>query len=312
SMDRQASWVASLANVLRMPTIAYTPEQQENLQAFLEVLALANAQLLMQFSASGEMDFVEVARRAVLALGHSEAPTDLLLLLDSQISHILVDEFQDTNHTQIQLLMQLTSGWMPGEGRTLFLVVDPMLSIYRFRKAEVGWFLRVKREGLGHIPLESIELTTNFRSQKALVEEVNTVFSRLFPREDNATLGAISYASSTPFNPALDVAPFVFHPIWRWKSDSAPGKDHVYAEMDLKVVGLARQALQRYAHADHPVAVLVQTRSQLNDVVGEMLRQGVACRAVELVPLQRRQPVMDVMQLVRALSHSADRIAWLS
>src|SRR5699024_2677846 len=192
------------------------------------------------------------------------------------------------------------------------LVGDPMQSIYRFRKAEVGWFLRVKREGLGHIPLESIELTTNFRSQKALVEEVNTVFSRLFPREDNATLGAISYASSTPFNPALDVAPFVFHPIWRWKSDSAPGKDHVYAEMDLKVVGLARQALQRYSHADHPVAVLVQTRSQLNDVVGEMLRQGVACRAVELVPLQRRQPVMDVMQLVRALSHSADRIAWLS
>jgi len=312
SVDAEAPWVASLANIARLPAVGYTAEQQENLRAFLEVLALANAQLLMQFSASGEMDFIEVARRAVLALGHSDAPTDLLLLLDNRISHILVDEFQDTNHSQIQLLMQLTSGWTPDEGRTLFLVGDPMQSIYRFRKAEVAWFLRVKQEGLGNIPLESLALTTNFRSQKALVEHVNTIFGRLFPREDDATLGAISYTPASPFNPARPGAPLVFHPIWRWESDTAPSKAQAYAQMDAKVVALAREALHTYRDASHPVVVLVQTRSQLNNVVSQMVREGVACRAVELVPLQQRQPVIDVMQLARALSHPADRVAWLS
>jgi len=80
--------------------------------------------------------------RADRALGDEQAPTDLSLRLDYQIKHLLVDEFQDTSQNQYTLFSKLTAGWTPGDQRTLFLVGDPMQSIYRFREAEVGLFLQ--------------------------------------------------------------------------------------------------------------------------------------------------------------------------
>ena len=63
--------------------------------------------------------------------------------------HILVDEFQDTSRDQYDLLRTLTQDWSSGDGRTLFLVGDPMQSIYGFRNAEVGRFSTVRAAGLG-------------------------------------------------------------------------------------------------------------------------------------------------------------------
>src|SRR6185312_3063120 len=117
------------------------------------------------------------------ALGTDEEPTDLALALDYRIRHLLVDEFQDTSQSQYELLTRLTAGWHAGDGRTLFLVGDPMQSIYRFREAEVGLYLRARREGIGGLKLEPLTLTANFRSQAGLVEWVNRTFRELLPDE---------------------------------------------------------------------------------------------------------------------------------
>src|SRR6185369_11151885 len=125
-----------------MPDERYSDEQWETLGAILELLPRAAAHLKLVFAERGETDFTEVAQGAVRALGTAESPTDLLLALDTRIRHILVDEFQDTSYSQWELLEKLTSGWEKGDGRTLFLVGDPMQSIYRFREANVALFLR--------------------------------------------------------------------------------------------------------------------------------------------------------------------------
>ena len=94
----------------------------------------------MVFRAERVIDFMELGIAARDALGQIDNPTEVAYRMDSRIEHLLVDEFQDTSRAQFELLEQLTGGWQPGDGRTLFLVGDPMQSIYRFRQAEVGLF----------------------------------------------------------------------------------------------------------------------------------------------------------------------------
>src|SRR5690606_11724167 len=136
---------------LTVPPAEFTDTQWCVLGAQLMTLKLAVAQLHLRFAETREVDFIEIAQRAVHALGSADDPGELLLKLDASIRHLLIDEFQDTSLTQIHLLATLTAGWQPDDGRTLFLVGDPMQSIYRFRKAEVGLFLQAAEQGVGEI-----------------------------------------------------------------------------------------------------------------------------------------------------------------
>src|SRR5690606_39664971 len=207
------------------------------------------------------------------------------------------------------LLTSLTAGWEPGDGRTVFLVGDPMQSIYRFRKAEVGLFLHAKEKGLGNIALESLNLTDNFRSQANIVDWVNRSFQPLFPSQADPGMGAIPYTPSTAYHDALGDVGVELHPVWTHASID-PASASLTAESI--AVRLARDALKRHADSNHPVAILVRARGHLEEVVRRLTAEGIPCRAVELSPLKSRQAVSDAVQLARALAHPADRLAWLS
>src|SRR3990167_9207104 len=90
---------------------------------------------------------------------------------------------------------------MEGDGRTLFLVGDPQQSIYRFRKAEVGLFIRAATKGIGSIKLKTLILSSNFRCQKNLSEWINPLFSHLFPKKNEMNTGAITYTPSVAISP---------------------------------------------------------------------------------------------------------------
>jgi ATP-dependent helicase/nuclease subunit A len=284
-----------LFELCRMPPGCYADDQWETLSAILAVLPLAAAELKLVFAARGEADFTEIAQGAVRALGSVDNPTDLLLKLDQQISHILVDEFQDTSISQWELLDRLTSGWQPGDGRTLFLVGDPMQSIYRFREARVGLFLQARRQGLPNVRLEPVALKTNFRSQAGLVDFFNQVFPQILPQEEDETLGAVPYspAAAHPDNPALPGAAATWH-----------ARDDREAEAAL-VVDLVRKA-------EGSRAVLVRTRSALVEIVPALKAAGIRFRAIEIDKLGEKQVVQDLFALTRALTHLADRVAWLA
>src|SRR5437762_11143276 len=180
-----------------MPPAEYDDRQWEALEAILALLKPAVAHLKVLFGERGQADFTEFAHGALEALGSVDDPSDLLLSLDQKIAHVLLDEFQDTSLSQFELLTKLTSGWQEGDGRTLFLVGDPMQSIYRFREAEVSLFLRARQEGIGSVQLEPLRLDANFRSTPRIVEWVNTTFSSLFPVVEHIDRGAVPYSPST-------------------------------------------------------------------------------------------------------------------
>lgn len=297
-----AGWVLRLHSIVHTPEPVFTAEQWDILQAQLSCLRIAAAQLMLRFMEAGEVDFIEIARRADQALGRAEEPTELLLKLDANIRHLLIDEFQDTSQSQISLIEKITAGWQQGDGRTLFLVGDPMQSIYRFRKADVVLFLQVRDQGLGTIRPQCLTLTDNFRSQRGIVEWVNHAFSSMFPMRDDPSAGAIAYASSTAFKDPTITPAVRFH---------AACPQLGQRSQDI-VLELVKQALTDFPEADHPVAILVRARSHLKDVTQLLAQEGIACRAVELVPLHLRAYVVDLVQIIRALVHPGDRAAWLS
>ncbi|MGH8237586.1 MAG: UvrD-helicase domain-containing protein, partial [Steroidobacteraceae bacterium] len=183
-----------LATLRTLPDPVYSDEQWRVLEALLELLPAAVAELQVVFQTQGEADYVEIALRALRALGTADEPTDLALAFDYRLQHILVDEFQDTSFSQLDLLERLTGGWADGDGRTLFCVGDPMQSIYRFRQAEVGLFIDLQQHGLRNLRLQPLRLEANFRSTPAIVNWVNESFPAVLAPRSDAEQGAVQYS----------------------------------------------------------------------------------------------------------------------
>jgi ATP-dependent exoDNAse (exonuclease V) beta subunit len=281
-----------------LPADHFPESQWQALAALVRMLPVAAAQLQIEFRQRGAADYGEVAMAAQRALGDAENPTDLSLTLDYRIQHLLVDEFQDTSVSQYDLLLRLTAGWEPGDGRTIFAVGDPMQSIYRFREAEVGVFLKACREGIGQIPLEPLQLTANFRSDSGIVDWVNETFPEVMPPAENITTGAIPYHRCEPVN-AVGLSPAVtFHP-FVGRDDEAEAA---------KVVELVHNARQD----GRKVTILVRARTHLNAILPALRAAGLRYRAVEIDSLAAAGIIRDLTALTRAMLHRADRIAWLA
>ena len=306
-----------LHRVSRLPEPAYTDGQWQVLDALLETLPVATACLRVVFAQRGHVDYSEITNAARQALGSDQAPTDLALALDYRIRHILVDEFQDTSHSHFALLSQLTAGWAPNDGRTLFLVGDPMQSIYRFREADVGLFLDVSEHGLPGLKVESLRLGANFRSRPDIVAWVNGVFPQVMPTADDAVAGAVSYTPSTAFVSAGEsgeraVGGVHVHALFK---DAAgdDGDEGANGDRDAEareVTALISAA--RAERADTSIAVLVRSRGHLAAILPRLREAGIRYHGVDIEPLAEVSAVEDLLALTRALLHPADRVAWLA
>ncbi len=297
---------AALAPLRDLPPPTYTDAEWATVEIFARLLTLAAGHLWLAFQEGGEVDFSEIALRAEAALGSDEAPTDLALALDYRIRHLLVDEFQDTSPTQVRLIAGLVRGWQEGDGRSLFLVGDPMQSIYRFRKADVGLFLKVRDAGIGPVRPERLRLTRNNRSRPALVEWVNGSFPGIFPGADEPLHGAVRYSPSSATREAHPVAGVGIHPVLAGEGDDG---ERAEARTVLALVAAAREA-----RPEGSIAVLVRARHHLDALVAEIRRStpDLAFQAVETESLSGRQPVQDLLSLAHALFHRGDRVHWLA
>jgi ATP-dependent helicase/nuclease subunit A len=288
-----------LQAVAALPEPHYTALQWEHLEALKTVLLRLAAELKILFAEQRCIDFVELGLAALRALGASDAPSELLLALDRRIQHILVDEFQDTSQSQIKLLELLTEGWQRGDGRTLFLVGDPMQSIYRFRDADLSLFLRAKRAGIGNVQLESLTLTRNFRSAPALVDWVNRVFVSVFPPNDDFVTGAAGFTPSVATRPAAAEQAVAVHALTASREQEIA-----------RVIEILAAERERAPHQS--IAVLVQSRTHLEGLHARLRARGWPVHAVEIEGLEQHPVAQDLAGLTRALTHLGDRVAWLA
>lgn len=297
-LDANPDFLEALLRVRSLPAPTYDNEQWQVLQALFTLLPILVGHLQLLFSEHNEVDFSAISQQALSALGDEEEPTDLALYLDNSIHHLLVDEFQDTSIQQYQLLAKLVQGWLPDDGRTLFVVGDPMQSIYRFRQAEVGLFLKAKEEGIGCVQLNSLELCCNFRSTETIVNWVNQQFKTIFPAQDDMESGAIS------FHPSDNVL--------KTEGDSYV-KAWQFADRQLEAKALIHFVIEELArNPQDQIAILVRSRSQLIMIMRLLREQQIPFQGVEIELLSKLPHLRDIWSLTQALLMPANRLAWLS
>ena len=270
--DRQWEIVLSLINVLKKLAICHLPQALREHQA---------------------VDYIEIALAAERALD-MDAP-------DYLAQHILVDEFQDTSITQYRLLEKLTANWQSGDGRTLFLVGDPMQSIYKFREAKVGLFLRTKKQQrINSVSLSALTLSANFRSDKHIINWVNSKFVKIFPKHENIGHGAVTFIPSTATN-NINLPQNI-------KLYSFTEQDH---HAEAKNIVTIIQQTQELDPAGS-IAILVRSRNHLMHIISGLKQAGIIYQAVELEALSSSPVIKDLFALTRALLNLSDQIAWLS
>lgn len=118
------------------------------------------------------LDFDDLLLRTRNILRDNEA---VRRRVSAGIEHLMVDEFQDTDPIQADIVRALCGSDL-ARGK-LFLVGDAQQSIYRFRRADPQVFHQLSCEfpAAGRLPLNK-----NFRSQPAILNFVNSVFSDAF------------------------------------------------------------------------------------------------------------------------------------
>ncbi len=290
-------FVIALDSTREMPQTIYTDQQWQSIEALFLVLKLAAAELRIVFERSGAVDFVEISHAALAALGEAQDPSDLGLILDYQIQHLLIDEFQDTSITQFELIERLLDGWSAGDDRSVFLVGDPMQSIYRFRQADVNLFIDTCRVGrLASMPLEVLQLTTNFRTQATVIDWTNGVLKQLCADPACPFKQVSNLIAARPATAIGGVKSYGF----------VAADDHAEAAQVVEIVQQTQND-----NPEQTIGILVRGRRHLGSISAALVAAGVSIRASDIERLGDQPIVQDLVALTRALLHPADRTAWL-
>jgi ATP-dependent exoDNAse (exonuclease V) beta subunit len=325
-----------LHGVRSLPPGRYPEEDWKIVRACFTLLRYAAAQLQVVFAEAGVVDFAEVAQVALrVLLGEDGLPSDAALAVADGIRHLLIDEFQDTSRRQHKLISSLVAAWPESVGRSVFVVGDPMQSIYFFRDADAELFPRVRALGLelpdaDPLQLDFVPLSSNFRTTPQLVRELNDAFTQIFGVNDGS---GIEYSSAqaardseTDSEPRLKLhIEFIPKTVVAQASDAdAVGRKQeaeerrqgAHEEHTAEIVSLIRSLQDRIEGArargkKFRIAVLGRAYKALKPIAEALRAAAIPYRAVDLENLGERPEVLDALALARVLLNREDRVAWL-
>ena len=171
-----------------------------HLQQELQVPAARYARLK---SDAGRLDFLDLLLKARDMIRDRD---EVRIDFQGRYTHLLVDEFQDTDPLQAEILLLLAGddpterNWRaitPRSGK-LFIVGDPKQAIYRFRRADVGTYYQVKTQ-LDARGVALLSLTTSFRAVPSLQRAANHAFSAHMTPSSPRGATQAAYVPLSPF-----------------------------------------------------------------------------------------------------------------
>lgn len=278
--------------LIRLPRLPHPDHVQFNVKAvepYFQLLPILAACLHMEFAEQDATDFIYIAQQAL----HAIQTTDLNLYFDNHLHHLLIDEFQDTSTQQIQFIEQLTQDWSQTPHKTLFVVGDPMQSIYRFRSADVGIFLKVQQQGLPQVCLEPLFLQQNFRSAPRLIHELNSQFQTIFPIEENMMLGGVSFRHAHPARP---------------ENPHSELFAHYYTSPEAQATGIIEIIQEARNFPQISIAILVKNRYQLPLILDALKAENLPFQGVDLTALGQLPHIRDVWHITQLLLNPQHRL----
>ena len=248
--------------------------------------------------------------------------------LAARFTHVLVDEFQDTDPLQTEIFWRLC-GDPPAERSdtdwttftlrpgALFLVGDPKQAIYRFRGADIRAYVRAREAFRAQSADGVISISTNFRSRAPIMGYVNDRFQSVLSEEN----GQPGFQALDPFHPDCADGPSVAALDIEVADDDGKanqrqqrdGEAEAIAEMCARLIGsLAirdpESGEQRACRAGD-IALLAPTGSDLWRYEEALERRGIPVATQAGKGLFQRQEIQDLIALTRVLADHRDTLA---
>ena len=304
-------WLRDKANELRA-----LPRWNEHDQIALETLAslrtLFRDACHRYSDRKQEMVALDYLDLEIMATRLLASHPEIATAYGSRLRHLMVDELQDTNPTQIAFLDLL-------KGPERFFVGDVKQAIYRFRGSDVRNFTRLHKQIAASGAIHS--LSQSFRAHDPLVGSLNTLFEHVFANareEFEAPMQAMTgRGDDAPQSPYLVLLPVSKQTP---EGDKTGDDDRRRVEADAvaaEVAGLLRRPAtvwdrdeggHRPARASD-VAVLLRRLTNVHLFEQALESHGVPCRTVAGAGFFTRQEVLDLTNLLGWLAEPDDSIA---
>jgi DNA helicase II / ATP-dependent DNA helicase PcrA len=250
-----------------------------------KVLAEAYAEYQRRLVAAGAMDFDDLIMVTVNLL---QAFPEVAAQYRARFRHVLVDEYQDTNHAQYVLVRELAGRAVAataelGAPAELCVVGDADQAIYAFRGATIRNIEEFERDFPG---AEVILLEQNYRSTQNILAAANAVVAR---------------------NPGR-----VPKRLWSEAGDGPPITGYV-ADSEHDEAAFVAEEVDRLADlgeaAPGEVAVFYRTNAQSRVFEEVFIRAGLPYRVVGGVRFYERREVRDLLAYLRLIANPEDEVS---
>lgn len=222
------------------------------------------------------LDFDDLIMKTVELFSNN---SDILDYYQQRYKHILVDEYQDTNHAQYMLIKLLSEKY-----RNLSVVGDDDQSIYRFRGADIKNILDFEKD---FPDAETIRLEQNYRSTQNILDAANSVIDYNFGRKKKTL----------------------------WTENEVGEKirciclENEYEEALFIINEIEKLLLQGYKFGDF--AVLYRTNAQSRVIEEMMVRHQIPYKMIGGVRFYQRKEINDLLAYMRILVNPNDDISLL-
>ena len=230
--------------------------------------------------AASAMDFDDLLLQTVRLLKRNP---EVLETYQQRFRHLLVDEFQDTNHVQNELVILLGQGGHGGGSNNVTVVGDSDQSIYRFRRADIRNILEFEQ---AFPDVTVVTLAQNYRSTQTILDAANAVIA--------------NNAARKPKNLWSEAG--VGEAIVRYTADDE------YDEAAWVANELARLHRDEHERWDD-MAVFFRTNAQSRAVEEALASRRIPYKVVGGTRFYDRKEIKDLLSYLRAVRNPADEVS---